>query len=194
VLVEVARQQRRSVRRRTTIRDGRGHDVTVRRPAFRRACCYWASPSSVLDAARTPGKTRSVLTPIEAHVRADDPASWTLVIRGRPLTVEGLLIAAGRTMAEFSWRGDPLAAVSAEVTGPDRSTDELLAGPRLRTRRTYAEAPVTSLVNAGFAVLATFSAPHVSIVLPNYDERCVRSLIELFGPEHQNPHYVRTLR
>lgn len=100
-----------------------------------------------------------MLTPIEAHLRDEDPASWTLVIRGRPLSVDGLLLAAGRTMAEFSWRGDPLAAVSAEVTGPGRTTDELLAGPRLRTRRTYAEAPVASLFDAGFAVLATFSAP-----------------------------------
>jgi hypothetical protein len=135
-----------------------------------------------------------VLTPIESHLRDDDPANWTLVIRGRPLTVDGLLLAAGRTMAEFSWRARPLAAVSAEVTGPGRSIDELLAGPRLRTRRTYAEAPVVALLDAGFDVLATFSAPHVSIVLPDYDEFHVRALIALFGPEHPNPHYVRTLR
>jgi hypothetical protein len=89
-------------------------------------------------------------------------------------------------MAEFSWRGDPLAAVSAEVSDPDRSTDELLAGPRLRTRRTYAEAPVTSLVNAGFAVLATFLAPHVSIALPDYDETCVRTIrVTLPADVHQ---------
>lgn len=84
--------------------------------------------------------------------------------------------------------------MSAEVTGPGRGTDELLAGPRLRTRRTYAEAAVATLIEAGFAVLPTFSAPHVSIVLPDYDEACVQALIELFGPEQQNAHYVRTLR
>ena len=57
-------------------------------------------------------------TPIEDHLRGEDPTEWTLVIRGRPLTVEGLLLAAGRTVSEFTWRGAPVAAVSAEVTGP----------------------------------------------------------------------------
>ena len=75
-----------------------------------------------------------------------------------------------------------------------RSTDELLAGPRLKTRHTYAETPVAILIEAGFAALATFSAPHASIVLPDYDEASVQVLIELFGPEQPNPHYVRTLR
>ena len=127
------------------------------------------------------------------HLRPDDdPRDWILVIRGRPLSVEGLLTAAARTLAEFSWQGVPLAAVSAEVTGPDRSTDDVLAGPRLRTRRTYAATPVASLVDSGFAVLATFAPPHVSIVLPEYTEAHVRMLIEFLGPEQPNPHYMRT--
>jgi hypothetical protein len=135
-----------------------------------------------------------MLKPIEAHLRDEDPATWMFVIRGRPLTVEGLLIAAGRALSEFSWRGNSLAAVSAEVTGPGRSTDDLLAGPRFKTRRTYAEAAVATLVQAGFVVLPTFSAPHVSIVLPDYDATCVQALIGFFGPEQPNPHYMRTLR
>lgn len=89
-------------------------------------------------------------TPIEDHLRDEDPTEWTLVIRGRPLTVEGLLLAAGRTVSEFTWRGGPVAAISAEITGPGRSTDEVLAGPRLRTRRTYAAAQVSALVDGGF--------------------------------------------
>lgn len=109
-----------------------------------------------------------MLTPIESHLRPDEnPGDWILVIRGRPLTVEGLVIAAGRTLAEFSWRGEPCAAVSAEITGPGRSTDDLLAGPRLRTRRTYAATRVADVIGSGFPVLATFGAPHVSIVLPS---------------------------
>lgn len=131
-------------------------------------------------------------TPIENHLRNGDPSEWTLVIRGRPLTVEGLLLAAGRTPGEFTWQGTPVAAVSAEVTGPNRNIDEALAGPRLRTRRTYAAAPVTALINSGFPVLPTFAAPHVSIVLPVYDEASVRVLVELLGPEHVNPYYLRT--
>ena len=139
-------------------------------------------------------QTRTVLTPIEFHLRTgDDPSAWILVIRGRPLTTQGLLVTAARTAAEFSWRGNPLAAVSAEVTGPDRSTEDVLAGPRLRTRRTYATTPVGDLLAAGFPVLATFDAPHVSVVLPEYDELHVRALIEIFGPDQPNPFYMRTM-
>lgn len=116
------------------------------------------------------------------------------MIRGRPLSVEGLLTAAARTLLEFSWQGEPVAAVSAEATGPDRSTDDVLAGPRLRTRRTIAAAPVASLLRSGFPVLATFAAPHVSIVLPEYTEAHVRTLIEVLGPEQPTPYYMRTPR
>ncbi len=135
-----------------------------------------------------------MLTPIENHLRDEDPSEWTLVIRGRPLTIEGLVLAAGRTFDEFSWQGKPVAAVSAEVTGPDRSTDDVLAGPRLRTRRTYASAPVADLIDGGFSVLATFTAPHVSIVLPEYDEAHVHALVDILGPELTNPYYLRTTR
>ena len=84
--------------------------------------------------------------------------------------------------------------MSAEITGPDRSTDDVLAGPRLRTRRTGAATSVANLVNGGFPVLATFAAPHVSIVLPDYTEAHVRALIEILGPEQPNPYCVRTPR
>ena len=40
-------------------------------------------------------------------------------------------------------------------------------------------------------VLATFAAPHVSIVLPEYDVAHVRSLIAVLGPERTNPRYLR---
>jgi hypothetical protein len=76
----------------------------------------------------------------------------------------------------------------------DRSTDDVLAGPRLRTRRTYAATPVVDLLDGGFAVLPTFVAPHVSIVLPESDEAHVRTLIGILGPDQPNPHYMRTRR
>lgn len=41
---------------------------------------------------------------------------------------------------------------------------------------------------------ATFSAPHVSIVLPEYDDAHVRALVEILGFEHTNPYYMRTPR
>jgi hypothetical protein len=134
-----------------------------------------------------------MLTAIEAHLRTDeDVGRGFLVIRARPLTVEGLLAAAGRTLDEFSWNEVPLAAVSAEVTGPDRTIKDLLAGPRLRTRHTYASAPVLDLIAGGFSVLPTFTTPHVSIVLPEYDEAVVRTLLTILGPEQANPYFMRT--
>ena len=131
-------------------------------------------------------------TAIEDHLRDEDPNEGAIVIRGRPLTAEGLLLAAGRTMSEFTWRGGPLAAISAEVTGPHRSTEEVLAGPRLRTRRTYAAVAVSAVIDRGFTVLPTFAAPHVSIVFPAYDEVSARALIDILGREHVNPYYLRT--
>ena len=135
-----------------------------------------------------------MLTPLEEYLRpGDSPNDWLLVIRGRPLSVSGLLLAAGRTLAEFSWRDQPVAAVSAEVTSAAVSIDMVLAGPRLRTRRTYAAADVTDLIDGGFPVLGTFGAPHVSVVLPEYDEVCVRALLEILGPG-TNPHSERSSR
>lgn len=131
-------------------------------------------------------------SPIEDHIRADDdPRGWLLAIRGRPLTVESLLTSAARMREEFSWYGKPLTAISAEVTGPNLDVHEVLAGKRLRTRRTYAMAPAADLADAGFPILATFAAPHISIVVPRYDERSVRSLLAALGPEYPNPFYER---
>lgn len=67
----------------------------------------------------------------------------------------------------------------------------MLAGPRLRTRRTYASAPVSELLEGGFQVLPTFAVPHVSVVLPAYDDDVVRALVDILGPEHVNPYYLR---
>lgn len=131
-------------------------------------------------------------TRMEDHLRDEDPSEWASVIRGRPLTVDGLLKAAGRTVSEFTWRGDPVAAVSAEVTGTNRTAAEVLAGPRLRTRRTYASVSVAALSGGGFSVLPTFAAPHVSIVLPAYDAVSARALVDLLGSERVNPYSSRT--
>lgn len=70
----------------------------------------------------------------------------------------------------------------------------MLSGPRLRTRRTYAATQVANVIDGGFPVLATFTTPHVSIVLPEYTEAHVRTLIRLLGPEQPNPYYMGALR
>jgi len=90
----------------------------------------------------------SDLEPIEEHLRSDDrldPDSH-VVVRGWPLTVDGMLRNADATRTRFSWNGAPLVAVSAEITVGGWTVDAILAGPRLRTRSRYAETTAASLV------------------------------------------------
>lgn len=133
-----------------------------------------------------------VLEPIDNHLRpgeVSDPAA-DLVVRGWPLTVEGILRNADATRNRFSRGGEPLIAISAEVTIAGWDLDAILAGPRLRTRSRYASAPVAAVQAAGFELLATFIAPHYSVVLPSYTESVVRRLIDVLGEPVPNPHFI----
>ncbi len=135
----------------------------------------------------------SDLTPIEGHVRLGevlDPDAH-LVIRGWPLTVDGLLRNADAARRRYSRAGRPFVAVPAEVTVVGWDVDAILSGPRLRTRRSYAAVPVGRVVEAGFDLLATFSAPHYSVVLPSYTDVAAQRLIEVLGEVKVNPHHVR---
>lgn len=133
------------------------------------------------------------LEPVEAHLREGedlDPAA-DLVIRGWPLTVEGLVRNADATRRRYSWGGQPLVAVSAEVTIDGWDVDRILSGSRLRTRRSYAAAAVGELLVAGFGLLPTFSAPHYSVVLGSYTVEQAELLIRVLGEIRPNPHHVR---
>jgi hypothetical protein len=131
------------------------------------------------------------LEPIEPHLRSVELVQDSrLVVRGWPLTVDGLLRNADATRNRFSWRGDPLVAVSAEMTGAGWDLDRILAGPRLRTRSRYAAAPAMALVTSGFELLPTFGAPHFSVVLGAYDDVSAEHLLEVLGQLRRNPHYV----
>ena len=133
------------------------------------------------------------LEPVEAHLREGedlDPAA-DLVIRGWPLTVDGLLRNADATRRRYSWGGQPLVAVSAEVTIDGWDVDRILSGSRLRTRRSYAAAAVGELLVAGFGLLPTFSAPHYSVVLGSYTVEQAELLIRALGEIRPNPHHVR---
>ena len=132
------------------------------------------------------------LEPIETHLRSAEGLEPDdhLVVRGWPLTVDGILRNADATRSRFSWAGTPLIAVSAEVTVGTWTVDAILAGPRLRTRSRYAESPVGSLTEAGFRLLPTFLAPHYSIVLGAYDEDQTQRLLHVLGKIRRNPFYV----
>lgn len=132
------------------------------------------------------------LEAVEQHLRSDEALEPEahVVVRGWPLTVDGMMRNAVATRSRFSWQGAPLIAVSAEVTVGPWTVDSILAGPRLRTRGRYAEAMVSSLLDAGFHLLPTFVTPHYSIVLPAYDEAHVRHLIQVLGEVKRNPHFM----
>lgn len=59
------------------------------------------------------------------------------------------------------------------------------------TRRSYAAAPVTALVEAGFTLVATFGAPHYSVVLPAYTDPIAQRLVDVLGEVRVNPHHER---
>jgi len=138
----------------------------------------------------------SDLEPIEARLRTGellDPDAQ-LVIRGWPLTVDGLLRHADATQRRYSLAGEPLVAISAEVTVAGWDVDSILAGPRLRTRRSYAAALVGRVLDAGFDMLPTFHAPHYSVVLRSYTEGEAERLVAAFGAVRANPYHVRRER
>lgn len=126
---------------------------------------------------------------LEEFLRDDDAADWELVIRGRQFEPSRLLGDALDMLELYTWNGEPVAAVSASVVHRGQSVDELLADRRLRTRRDVVVAPATDVLAAGFPVLATFDAPHVSIVLLEPTLAETTRLRELFGDPSPNPHY-----
>lgn len=133
------------------------------------------------------------LEPIEALLRSDerlDPAAH-LVVRGWPLTVDGLLHNADATRSRFSLDGRPFSAISSEVTVEGWTLDSILGGPRLRTRSRYAAVSVGNLVEEGFGLLPTFVAPHYSVILEPYTPERALHLLDVLGEALVNPHHVR---
>lgn len=51
--------------------------------------------------------------------------------------------------------------------------------------------PVGRVVESGFGLLATFSAPHYSVLLPSYTEAATQRLIDVLCEVKVNPHHVR---
>lgn len=135
----------------------------------------------------------STREPIEPHLRSAEvpDRAAALVIRGWPLTVEGLLRNADATRRRYSFAGEPLVAISAEVTMPGWDVESILSASRLRTRRSYASTLVGEVTDVGFSLLPSFSAPHYSIVLNIYTEEEAQRLIEVLGDVRPNPYHVR---
>lgn len=138
----------------------------------------------------------AVLEPIEPHLRSEErlDEESDVVVRGWPLTVEGLLANAAQSRQRFSWEGRAFVAVSAEATVGDRTVDDLLSGVRLRTRKRYAAVRAGALLAGRFGLLPTFAVPHYSIVLSDYTSVEAKRLMEVLGDVHHNPHFVGRMR
>lgn len=132
------------------------------------------------------------LEPIEDLLRDERlDGDALLVVRGWPLTVDGLLRNADATRHRFSRGGEPFSAVSAEVTVGEWTLASILSGPRLRTRSRYAAVSVQALADAGFELLPTFLAPHYSVTLETYTAERAERLLEVLGDVLANPYYLR---
>jgi hypothetical protein len=133
----------------------------------------------------------SALEPIEDHVRAGEVLDLDrqYVIRGWPLTAVGLLANAEATASRYSYRADPLLAVS-----PGWDAELILSGRRMRTRRSYAMASAGSVLDGGFELLPTFDAPHYSVVMGPYTEDEAQRLLQAFGDVLANPYCIRSQR
>lgn len=128
---------------------------------------------------------------LEDFLRGDELDDWELLIRGRQFDPARLLADALDMVEFYTWKSEPVAAVSASVVHRGQTIDELLSERRLRTRRDVVIAPVATVVAAGFPVLATFDVPHVSIVLIEPTLAEATRLRELFGDPTPNLHYDR---
>ncbi len=131
------------------------------------------------------------LIPIESLLRPGGALDGDahLVMRGWPVDIPGILRNADSTRSRYSLAGEPFVAISAEVTIPGWDVESILKGSRLRSRRSYAIAPVRDVIEAGFDLLPTFNAPHYSVVLPSYTEGVAALLVEAFGEVKPNPHF-----
>lgn len=68
----------------------------------------------------------------------------------------------------------------------------ILAGSRLRTRRTYASVRAGVVLDAGFELLATFASPHFSVVLSSYTWEAAERLSSVFGAALRNDYFGRS--
>jgi hypothetical protein len=112
-----------------------------------------------------------MLEPIEKHLRPNErlhPAA-DLVVRGWPLTIDGLLRNADATRSRFSW----WRTVHRHLGRGDRRRVEPRCHPG-QSEAAHQESvrlgAMAAVQAAHFELLARFVAPHYSKVLPTYTE------------------------
>jgi len=131
------------------------------------------------------------LQPIEPYLRGEiPPESAVLVVRGGPLTLEKIVEHAARQALAYSFRGEPMVSISADLT-VGAWTVEAILRTRMGSRSKYATVTVGVLRAAGYPLLPTFAPPHYDIVLPEVSAPAARALLAHFGAVLDNPYRRR---
>jgi hypothetical protein len=119
--------------------------------------------------------------PIEPLIRADEPpADAVVVIRGGPIAVAKIVEHAHRQQAVFTYRGEPMIAISVDLTIEGWTVERILR-ERMWSRSSYATTTVGELRAAGYELVATSSAPHYSVILPSASELVAAEFLSHFG-------------
>ena len=120
--------------------------------------------------------------PIEPLIRDEPtPADAIIVVRGGPLTAQKIVVHAVRQRSVFSYRGEPMIAISVDLAIDGWPVERILR-ERLWSRSTYATSTVVALRSAGHELVATAMAPHFSVVLSEASEAAAVALLGQFGP------------
>jgi hypothetical protein len=120
--------------------------------------------------------------PIEPLIRLETlPHEAVVVIRGGPITVAKIVEHALRQQAVFTYRGEPMVAISVDLAIEGWSVERILR-ERMWSRSTYATTTAGELRSAGYELVATSAAPHYSVVLPAASPDEAADFLAHFGP------------
>ena len=116
------------------------------------------------------------------------PANAAVVIRGGPDTLSLLRSHARRVNRLYVLDGEDVFGVSVFVAqdeiGP--ASEQSILGSKLRSYPMIYRTTVGQLTALGFEVLATFTSPHFTVVMPTLDR--VDDLVNAFGRLLPNPY------
>lgn len=124
--------------------------------------------------------------PIEPLIRVEEPPDdAVVVIRGGPINVAKIVEHAVRQQVVFTYRGEPMAAISVDLVIEGWTLERILR-ERMWSRSRYAITTAAKLRGAGYQLVATSTAPHYSVVLPEASEQAAIDLLTHFGPTLEN--------
>jgi hypothetical protein len=134
------------------------------------------SPHPVLRAVvevSTPGATATFQAIVDTGGPITVVAADLIDSGGDPLetgtTIAKIVEHAARQEAVYSYRGEPMVAISVDLTIPGWSVERILR-ERIWSRSRYATTTAGALRSAGYELVPTSRTPHYSIVLPEASE------------------------